>query len=98
MKIEVHASQKFSAYEQFDPLTLKTVQFFDMGCLGGAVKIRTSDSWSHFTCTACGEIGLVSDVECRAAVRRLLISGKPQKLKKFEFVVREKPLTSPSAT
>lgn len=91
-------SQKFSAYDQFDPLTLKTVQFFDVGCLGGAVKVRISDSDSYFTCTACGASAYEGDVECRAALRRLLISGEPQKTGRFEFVVRGKSPTSPSAT
>ena len=98
MKIEVRADQKFSAYEQFDPLTLKTLQFFDMGCLGGAVKIRTDGSFAYFTCTACGATGDKGHAECRAAMRRLLISGEPQKVGDFEFVVPTKPSTSPTAT
>ena len=99
MKIEVDTSQKFSAYDQFDPFTLKTVQFFDVGCLGGAVKVDSSDGESsYFTCTACGASAYEPGVMCRAAVRRLLILGEPQKVRGIEFVVRGKSSTSSSAT
>ena len=98
MKIEVDTSQNFSAYDQFDPLILKTVQFFDVGCLGGTVKVRINKSISHFICTACGTDAYEGHVECRSALRRLLISGEPQQTGRLKFVVRGKSPTSPSAT
>lgn len=78
MKIEVQSDKKYSQYDQFDPFQLKELKLFHDECHGGAVKLHKDESRGVFECTACGETEIENVVECRAALRRVLIRQATQ--------------------
>lgn len=88
MRIEVCSDQKYSQYDQFDPLQLKQVKLFHVECSGGSIRSSTVDQGhqAQFECGSCGDRESQYVVPCRAALRRVLIGGEAQKVGSIEFL------------
>ncbi|MGH8602433.1 MAG: hypothetical protein ACREXR_06550 [Gammaproteobacteria bacterium] len=80
MQIEVYSDEKHSQYDQFDPFKLKQLKLYASRVVEelSESKLLLGRSKPNL-CEACGDEVFENSAQCRAALRRVLIGGKPRK-------------------